>query len=114
MAFIGGRCLLEGGVYICVNVHSFNSVTATVTGKRKRDMGLVVPARFNCMAKKKAFAKILLMELVKKRNKYSYFELNVVDFVDKRKENNLNSFHCLFVSFLLMFLINAILRCGVY
>ena len=40
---------------------------AKVTGKGKREMGLVVPARFKYMAKKKTFAKKLHKELVKKK-----------------------------------------------
>ena len=35
--------------------------------------------------KEKTFTNIWHKELVKKKNKYNYFELNVLDFVDKKK-----------------------------
>ena len=78
-------CEISNLIHCFLNTDKFNSVVVTVTGKQKREMGLVVAARFKCMAKKKMFAKILHKDLMKKKNKYSYFELNVVDLVDKKK-----------------------------
>ena len=73
-------CEISKLIHSFLKTDKFNAVVATVTGKRKRKMGLVVPARFKCMAKIETFAKILQKELVKKKNKYSYFEL-----VDEKK-----------------------------
>ena len=78
-------CEISKLIHCFLKTDRFNSVAPTVTGKQKREMDLVVPARFKCMAKKKTFAKILHEELVKKKNKYSYFELNGVEFVEKKK-----------------------------
>ena len=55
-------------IHCFLETDKFNSVVAIITGKRKREMGLAVPARFKCMAKKKTFAKIWHKELVKKKN----------------------------------------------
>ena len=54
-------------IHCFLKTDKFNSVVATVTGKRKREMGLVVPARFKCMAKKKTLSKISHMKLVKQK-----------------------------------------------
>ena len=78
-------CEISKLIHCFLKTDKFNSAVATVTKKQKREMGLVVPVRFKCMAKKKTFANILHKELVKKKNKYNYFELNVLDFVDKKK-----------------------------
>ena len=77
-------CEISKLIHCFLKTDKFNSVVA-ITGKEKRVMDMVVRARFKCMAKKKTFPKILYKKLVKKKNKYSYFELNVADFVDKKK-----------------------------
>ena len=56
-----------------------NNLLATVTGKRKREVGLVVPGKFKCMAKKCK----LHEELLKKKMKYNYLKLKVNDFEEK-------------------------------
>ena len=48
-----------------------NRLSAAVTGKRKREVGLVVPAKFTCITKTRRLANILYQELVKKKEKYS-------------------------------------------
>ena len=78
-------CEISKMIYCFLKTDKFNSVIVIVTGKRKREMGLVVLARFKCTAKKKTFSKILHKEPMKKKNRYSYFELNVVDFAGKKK-----------------------------
>ena len=61
----------------------FLNVTA-VTGKRMREIGLVVPGKFKCLTKKFRLADILHDELAKKQNKYSHFELEQIEFDKKR------------------------------
>ena len=77
-------CEISKLIHCFLKSDKFNSVVATVTGKRKREMSLVVPAR--------SFAKILqnvckdiAQGTGEEKNIYSYLELNVVDFVDKKK-----------------------------
>ena len=45
-----------------------NNVHAVVTGKRKREVGLSVPAKFNCFTSSKRHAKIRHEELFKTQN----------------------------------------------
>lgn len=57
------RRLLEGGVYLVVTISVY-------------------------------FRKVMFhQDLLKKKNKYNYFELNVMDFEEKGKWNTCNSFH---------------------
>lgn len=51
---------------------------------KKKVISLVIPAKVKCMAKKQKFVKILHRELVKK-NKYTLFGLNGMDFEDEKK-----------------------------
>ena len=44
-----------------------NNVHAVVTGKRKREVGLSVPAKFNCFTSSKRHAKIRHEELLKRK-----------------------------------------------
>ena len=46
-------CEISKPIHCFLKTDKFNFVVAIVTGKRKREMGLVVPARFKYMAKKK-------------------------------------------------------------
>ena len=56
-----------------------NKLCARVTGKRKREVGLVVPAKFSALTAELRIARILERELNTKAKKYSHFELkNVV------------------------------------
>ena len=56
----------------------------TVEGKRKREIGLVVPGKFVCCTKQLRQANILYRELMEKKTKYSHFEINKISF-DKKK-----------------------------
>ena len=50
-------------------------MTVEVTGKRKREVGLVVPAKFNALTKDKKIAEVLDRELSKRKRRYiSCFE----------------------------------------
>ena len=56
-----------------------NRLCARVTGKGKREVGLVVPAKFSALTAELRVAKILKGELNTRAKKYSHFELkNVV------------------------------------
>lgn len=55
-----------------------NYVDVTVTGKRKREVGLVVPARYTAVTTDKRTANILFEQFKKKHEKYSHFELKIV------------------------------------
>ena len=52
-----------------------NSVSAQVTGKRKREVGLVVPARFTACTATRRQAQILDSELNKYKAKFVHLEL---------------------------------------
>lgn len=53
-----------------------NKLFAKVTGKRKREIGLVVPAKFSAVTTELRIAEVLERELSSKAMKYSHFELN--------------------------------------
>ena len=61
-----------------------NRLTAVITRKRKREVGLVVPAEFTGRTKKQNIATIVHRELENKKVKYSsYFELSSVKYNGK-------------------------------
>ena len=62
-----------------------NKLCAQVTGKRKREVGLVVPAKFTALTSELRIARILERELTARAEKYSHFELKNITF----KENKL-------------------------
>lgn len=51
-----------------------NTVSVEVCGKRKRELGLIVPGIYLCRTKSKACARILQEELTRIRDKYTHFE----------------------------------------
>ena len=55
-----------------------NLLKVTVAGKRKREVGLVVPGKFCAYTKKKALARVLDQEIEKRKRKYSHFEIDHV------------------------------------
>ena len=57
-------------IYHFLNATSENRMTVEVTGKRKREVGLVVPAKFNALTKDKKTAKVLDKELFKRKTRY--------------------------------------------
>ena len=52
-----------------------NKLVAQVTGKRKKEIGLVVPAIFSALTTDMRLSKILETELRKRALKYTHFEL---------------------------------------
>ena len=62
-----------------IEANAENKLCARVTGKTKREVGLVVPAKFLTLTAELRVAKILERELNTRAKKYSHFELkNVV------------------------------------
>ena len=58
----------------------------TVIGKRKREVGLVIPGRYTAMTENKEIIDVLSSELVKKKEKYKYFELKYEESVNDFKK----------------------------
>lgn len=61
-----------------------NKLFAQVTGKRKRELGLVVPAKFSAFTTDLRLAKVLETELNKRALKYTHFELKSVVIQEKK------------------------------
>ena len=61
-----------------------NLFTATVTGKRKREVGLVVPAKFTAFTQELKNAKILKRKLNERASRYTHFELKNIS-IDEKK-----------------------------
>ena len=55
-----------------------HSISVTVFGKRKRELGLIIPGEYVATAKDGQNAKILKNELKEKRQKLKHFELEIV------------------------------------
>ena len=58
-----------------LKIQETNRVIAEVTGKRKREVGLAVPAKFTASTMNRRFAHVLDSELNSKKEKYADFEL---------------------------------------
>ena len=57
-----------------------NFVSATAVGPRKREIGLVVPAKFSDYAADRRVADILSKEILKIKTKYSHFDLQYEEY----------------------------------
>ena len=57
--------------------HEDNFIDAQVTGKRKRGVGLVVPARYTAHTRDRETAVILEAELKKRKELFSHFDFTV-------------------------------------
>ena len=55
-----------------------NKLDAIVVGKRKREVGLIVPAKYVALTKNKTFANILFNKLQEKKKNHPNFELDVI------------------------------------
>ena len=62
---------------------AYNTLSAVVTGKRKREVGLVVPAKYIALTKDRRYANVLFEKLKEKKDKYKNFEFNIVTSVVK-------------------------------
>ena len=56
-----------------------NRIEAVVIGKRKREIGLVIPAKYTAVTTDNMTAKILLAELRKKKEKYKHSDLELLN-----------------------------------
>ena len=54
-----------------------NRLNAIVIGKRKREVGLVVPAKYAALTKNKTFANVLAGKLQGKKKKHPNFEFEI-------------------------------------
>ena len=62
-----------------IEAKASNKLLTWVTGKRKREVGLVVPAKFTAFTEELRIAQILERELKSRAKKYTHFELkNIV------------------------------------
>ena len=62
-----------------IEAKASNKLLTRVTGKRKREVGLVVPAKFTAFTEELRIAQILERELKSRAKKYTHFELkNIV------------------------------------
>ena len=64
-------CLLKN----FLQANSDNVIEAEVSGKRKREVGLIVPAKYTAYTKVKSHASILCEKLCEKKARLSNFEL---------------------------------------
>ena len=55
-----------------------NKLNAIIIGKREREVGLVVPARYAALTKNKTFANVLAGKLQEKNRKHPNFELKLL------------------------------------
>ena len=54
-----------------------NKLNVTVIGKRRREVGLVVPAKYAALTKNKKFANVLAGKLQEKKRKHPNFEFEI-------------------------------------
>ena len=69
---------------LIVQANTDNLLTATVTGKRKREVGLVVPAKFTAFTQELKNANILKRELNEGASRYTHFKLKNIS-IDENK-----------------------------
>ena len=65
-------------IYHFLNESNENFIEASVSGKRKREIGLVVPAKYVAFTKSKRMANILQSELKNKKGKYGLLTLEII------------------------------------
>ena len=71
-------------VDLLLTANADNLLTVTVTEKRKREAGLVVPAKFTAFTQELKNAKILKRKLNERASRYTHFVLKNVT-IDKNK-----------------------------
>ena len=69
---------------LIVQANADNLLTATVTGKRKREVGLVVQVKFTAFTQELKNANILKRELNERALRYTHFELKNIT-IDENK-----------------------------
>lgn len=68
--------------FLAANVE--NRLIAQANGKRKRDVGLVVPAKFTAFTKEQRIPRILARELNGRALKFNHFELKNIVFMENK------------------------------
>ena len=71
--FDGGTYSKEGLLYAAPR----NTLKAKIIGKRKREVGLVVPAKYHAETKSEKISNILYKKLIEKKSTLKHCELNV-------------------------------------
>ena len=61
-----------------------NKLCAQVTGKPKREVGLVAPAKFTALTSELRIARILERDLTPRAETYSHFELKNITFKEDK------------------------------
>lgn len=67
---------LSSLLYHFLNADTFNFIKVTVIGKRKREIGLVVPAKFDCYTSNKKISTVLDEQLSKRKDKFKTLEVH--------------------------------------
>ena len=62
-----------------LNASPENTLTVKVRGKRKREVGLVVPAKYQAVTKSKRIADVLLTKLKEKKERLKHFEFILLE-----------------------------------
>jgi len=79
------RRLFEGGPYLKIGRDKEKETTCTrLTGNRKREVGLLVPAKFTAFTTEPRIARILEGEFNGRAEKYNYFEVKKITFDEKK------------------------------
>ena len=63
-----------------------NPVMATVVGKRKREVGLVIPAKYSAMTANQEIITVLNNELLKRKENYKHFKMKFESVNDYKKK----------------------------
>ena len=71
-------------LYNFLEAEARDKLCVQVTGKRKRDVGLVVPAKFTALTSELRIARILKRELTARAEKYRHFELKNIKFKESK------------------------------
>ena len=61
-------------------------MTATVIGKRKREVGLIIPAKYFAMTTHEEMIGVLNNELLKRKDKYKHFNVKFEAVNDFKKK----------------------------
>ena len=81
---------LSSLLYHFLNADTFNFIKVIVIGKRKREIGLVVPAKFDCYTSNKKISTVLDEQLSKRKDKFKTLE------VHHKKKKIIANFHTLY------------------
>ena len=69
-----------------LGVDKNNFLMATVVGKRKREVGLVIPAKYSAITTNQAINTVLNNELLKRKEKCKHFEIKLESVKNYKKK----------------------------